>query len=788
MSRSKRKAAAALATDSSPAAQSMERPVQIPLASPCAAPDAAEPPAPAPTTRGYHIMALFLALPFLVFYWCCPFISRLSLGNDYTLYSIGGQMELLYSIRHGSFPLFFPRPADGFTATGLTLGQLFHPITWLAGALPGYWQGYALELNTLLRLLSLGLIHFVLFRFLLRLRLSAVFSLLLSFITVYNLRMLDLLRYGASLENYTAYLLLMIAVGWHYLEPVRIRTFVWMALAAYLLIVGGHPQFMYFGLLGAGVLIPILPFYLRQVLPETRLDGRCYFKFCGQAYLAIAVGTLLATAYWLPFYVDFLRKETIRVGLNYDWAVVNQDTLAGTLNSFFNPWWSDVHGTFGGSALSLLAAGLPFLFLAGVKIPRTIAVLWFFLALTLAYQLGSATPFHHFFWRFVPLASSFRVPGRLAFLNPFTILLLLAWLFRQPSVRLKWLGKALELPPWVLLAGVMAVIFVLYNLLPLSGFLLKQAFYPATLYQNKAYAGLNQIPAVMFAVVFLLGLCSLLLLAWLGFIRRGRPIWTVTLCLVVVLHTIALARYGTWIEIKKKTPTLAEMDARRKVQIGCTAPFANMGEASRMAHEHQARGGGRSDQVALLYSDVQAVSGLDEVYAHTMGGNPWTNLALLENMAPRPTPPPAKTEAKNSVTLDYSSFNRLVFSVDCRRPAALALMYPYMEGRWRATLNGLPVQIYRCNGFAQAVLVPVGKSIVEFRYFSWMALGGLAVSFTVAALLSVMLLSTLRQASWRLGFSLAALCFFAGIFILICYSIYHGQNLGTVHHLTPPAN
>ena len=57
-----------------------------------------------------HISIYFIIilLPFLLLYWMIPFVSNLTIGNDYPLYSIQWQMELLFSIKTGSFPLYAP--------------------------------------------------------------------------------------------------------------------------------------------------------------------------------------------------------------------------------------------------------------------------------------------------------------------------------------------------------------------------------------------------------------------------------------------------------------------------------------------------------------------------------------------------------------------------------------------------------------------------------------------------------------------------------------------------------
>lgn len=121
---------------------------------------------------------IIIMLPFLIFYWMVPFIANQSIGNDYQLTSIENQMELLFSIRTGSFPLFVPGFASDHSASALTLGEVFHPLPHIASILPGYWNGKALQWNTFLRLLSLGLTHLALFVFLRRLTLNVLFSFL----------------------------------------------------------------------------------------------------------------------------------------------------------------------------------------------------------------------------------------------------------------------------------------------------------------------------------------------------------------------------------------------------------------------------------------------------------------------------------------------------------------------------------------------------------------------------------------------------------------------------------
>ena len=53
-----------------------------------------------------------LLLPFCVFYWLVPVFSNVTIGNDYSGYSLHQQMELMFSIKKSTFPLF----VSGFEA------------------------------------------------------------------------------------------------------------------------------------------------------------------------------------------------------------------------------------------------------------------------------------------------------------------------------------------------------------------------------------------------------------------------------------------------------------------------------------------------------------------------------------------------------------------------------------------------------------------------------------------------------------------------------------------------
>jgi len=71
----------------------------------------------------------------------------------------------------------------------------------------------------------------------------------------------------------------------------------------------------------------------------------------------------------------------------------------------------------------------------------------------------------------------------------------------------------------------------------------------------------------------------------------------------------------------------------------------------------------------------------------------------------------------NTVTVEKYNENQLTASVDSSRQAFLVYLQNY-DKDWSAYVNGVKTPIYRVNYAFQAVRVPKGKSVVEFRYSS----------------------------------------------------------------------
>src|SRR6056297_924690 len=192
------------------------------------------------TAKKTWLPAVILLLPFLMFYWMLPFVSGQMLGTDYINYHVFHQLDLLFSIKTGSFPLYAPACYYGQSSV-YPHAQLYHPLGYLASLMPGFWNGCSLEWLTLFRLLCLGICHFCLFRFLRKMNLHPPAAFLISLITVYNLRMLALFWNVIALESYTGTLFLCAAIGFYYLKPTGWRGPLLVVTAFYWLVTSDFP-------------------------------------------------------------------------------------------------------------------------------------------------------------------------------------------------------------------------------------------------------------------------------------------------------------------------------------------------------------------------------------------------------------------------------------------------------------------------------------------------------------------------------------------------------------------
>jgi hypothetical protein len=719
----------------------------------------------APTSRlprrGDVWYLLALLQPFVLLWWLVPWIGDQTIGNDYPIYAIEYQLELLFSLKHGSYPLYVPGFHHGQTAAALSLGGLHHPIAWICGVMPGYWDGHALSWNTLFRLLSLGLAHLALWRLLRGMRLPLWLAWLVSSVAIYNLRMLDMFRFAATLEAWTGAWFVVSAAGWMYLDRRSRAAPLALVLASWWLLCSGHPQFAYFG--GLAALLTVLALPLVAPL-EARRAWSSLGAFYGRVAAWGALGLALSASMLLPFALDFMASNSGRVGREYDWSLGYADTPAGVLANLLMPLRADVHGAFGGSALLLLALLLPVGRVAGLRIARG-AWLWLGLAvLVLLYTLGGHTPVHRWAWELVPFASAFRVPGRLSQLLPFLALILavLGWRAWEDGEGGGPAQRGLALVAGLALLAQAAAPWVWSAWAPRHTMVIPQQ--------------LQAVPWGLELAVAAAGAGALLCL--LGLAVRPRWGWLVAPLVLCTLVQIGIClSVGTWTETAR--PTVSFEDKLERKRAALKYYFGRHGQGDGMeqgvVREHGRRGAPFRQELARLCTSPVGVDSREAAYLLLLEGPVPAGSCLVEGAVSASAGPP-----EGQVELALATFNRQDFSVRALEEAWLVVHHPF-DGRWRAWVDGAEVTLARADGLELAVPVPPGEHLVELRYGSFAWTAGAATSSAALALLGLLASARLLRGRRRILGAVAAVVVAIGIFGIWRASLYRGEHLGTVY-------
>lgn len=721
-------------------------------------------------SRRWFLKLTIILMPLVMFFWMIPFISGSTLGNDYSRYPIWHQMELMFSLKMGSFPLYVPGFAGGQSASALMLGQMYHPLSYLAFVMPGYWQGKALEWITLFRLFSLGFAHLVLYRFLKEIRISSAIAFLLSAITVYNLRMLDLFRYGASLESWSGFIFLCSAIGWNFIKPKQWQGFLGVIASTYWLVCSGHPQMMYYGLLGAGLFALAVPYLIFELIPEKKIQTKSLLRYWAGIGVCCVIGILLSSAYLLPLYFDFIKLNDVRVAQSYPWADTYRDIFVGTIDNFFLPLRSDVHGAFGGSSLLLVAALMPLLWLFRIRIPRVIWIVWTVALIAFLHMQGARIPIHYLAWKFLPLYSNFRIAGRISIIIPILNLLLLIWILHADKHTLKFFDRRIRLSPASVLAGLALLAIGVYMIIPDS--------ITSTVTSLSAVV-IRGVPWEVERFLLVLGVMTLLILMIHGICTRKQYFTGVLLCLISSLSLMGYLHYGTWVEPKKNTPTLTQLIAEKLETLDYRRD-PGMGLFNKVV-SRQIRESCLEPFLGKVYCNFETVENTDKAYEYLARGRAPHVVVIEDNTGRKNSgPDSSKLIRTGRVSLGYSSFNRLIFNVQSDCPGHFGLAYPY-TGHWRAWVNQKIAKVMRANGAANAVDIPAGVSQIEFRYWSHAAFWGMFVSCLMFVLTGTVISLQFYKNIIGILISVALLALGTVAGLLWYNSLYTGENLNTAY-------
>ena len=680
----------------------------------------------------------------------------------------------MFSLKSGSFPLYVPGFVGGQSASALTLGQIYHPISHIAALMPGYWNGKALEWNTLLRLLSIGFTHLIIFLLLMDLGTGVLFAFILSFVTVYNLRMLDLFRYGASLESWTGHLLLCGVIGLFCIRKNKRMGALWIPVSTYWLVSSGHPQMMYYGLFGAILFTIFIPYIVKALIPGRYLNKEETIKFYLFVLFFGLIGILLSSAYTLPFYYEFLATNAGRVAQEYAWSNFFNDTFIGTVNNFFYPLRSNVQGAFGGSPLYLVAILVPILHCFKVKVPNVIWVIWTFILLVFLFMQGERTFIHYMVWKFIPFVSSFRVAERASMILPVLLMLLFTWIVKIEAFKFRILKREISFIPAVVVTFTALFLMILYGSVV--------HFSKPSIYSSVALREISPVAEMIIQIVSGIALIFFML-HFLS--KKFKHITGTVLAFLVVSHVGSLLYYGTWIEAKRATPTYLQMLEGKKNGLEFKhLPGAGLTSKTVMK---QIKLSNLEPFLGKFYRKFIVVKNNEQAYDLIQNGRYPDQVILESNEMMHRIEPVIENGEKDRVELVYSSFNRLVFEVRATQAGFFELAYPF-SGHWKAIANGKPVPIYRANGGYHAIYLPRGLNRVAFKYTSVAALWGLLISCfaLVAAGTAVSLCYPGKR--WRVLITSTA--FLLGVFIFWVWykGLYNGDNLGTkyIWESSPP--
>lgn len=691
---------------------------------------------------------VLLGTPFVMLSWLAPVVGSRTIGNDYLRFSIQDQLDLMWSVRHGTFPLYLPGFASGHSAAAATMGQLYHPISWLAPALPGYWHGSALECNTFLRLLSLGLAQLVLYRLARRLHVPPLPSFLSTLVAVYNLRMLDSFRFGAALEGYVGMLYLVAAAGRLFLDEHGRLSVALVGASTYLLLVSGHPQWVYYGALGVAVFALLFPWIARALdpgiapndLPRVR-------RYLWRLTLGAFGGALLAAPYLLTFYFECYRTNADRVTQGYEWTLLFSDSASGELANILFPLRADVHGSFGGSALFTLAAFFPVAAVVQRRTPKVLWILYGWALLAFVFALGDGTWVHRQLVETMPLLGSFRVPGRIVLWIPLACFPLVAWMLAAAN-RTGLLG-----------ASSAALLFHVW------GWLWAGPTLPAGRYAPVEI--LQPLPPYLEGLLLQLSGATLTFLALAAAWPRRASYALGLAGLGVVSTTWLCLQYGTWQAERPITRTAEEITAERRTfaRLGLDA---GVGMETRRVANYRLLGLSPRRPLATVEHAAERMNSEQEILTR-LRTQPHGPL-LVE------TPVPMRSveafSSNDQVRLTYNTHNRHVFEVIAAMDGYVVLGLPWLDG-FEGRVDGTRVTLLRANALYPAVFVPPGRHVVEFRFVSRPFLVGLGVSM-VGAMLWV-----LGWTRCRRPWVLAVAIFAAAAFVVKTHgALFDGPSFG----------
>ncbi len=327
-------------------------------------------------------------------------------------------------------------------------------------------------------------------------------------------------------------------------------------------------------------------------------------------------------------------------------------------------------------------------------------------------MLGNKTPIYYIFWKFFPLASSFRIAGRISIIIPPIILLILIWIFHPKN---KILHKNIK------------YVLVICSVFSIISILLKNIF--DFKYTTCSPISLRNIPSFIIITLEILLIISPIIIT---LITKYKSLKFIIALLILSQLTITLY-LGTWIEKKKDFPTFKDILSSRKVKQGFNK-YPGYGLYTKNAIS-QINQHFFSPYLAKNYNKcINAANEKESFHVLTSIRKPKEAVIISDNKLPTSN----EENLNSSIRLLYNSNNKIIFSSTTSDPSIFVLSYPF-DKNWNVKVNNKIHSIFKANGNQIGIVIPRGTSLIEFFYWSHSIAIGLIislVSFFIIFLLS----------------------------------------------------
>ncbi|MDY6906504.1 MAG: hypothetical protein SWH61_17670 [Thermodesulfobacteriota bacterium] len=657
--------------------------------------------------------------------------------------------------------------------------QIYLPYPYVAAMFPGYWSGYAMEWNIVLHFLTISITHFVLFKFLRTVALNRSLAFFLSTVTLYSTGMLFPFFYGSALDAWTGHLFLCAVIGLFFHKPSGIKGPLLIIFATYWLICSGHAEVMYYGLLSVGIFTILLPFFEVAIFSDRKIKLKTVLSFWLHTGMYCAVGLALSSVYVIPFYFEIVKKLLL-AHQNYALAGGLADTFLGCASNVFSPLRASVMASFGGNPLLPALILIPVLRLFRVKIPAVIWITTGAIIIISLGTLGERLPVHRLLWQYLPFASATRLSGRPAIMLPVLFMLLSIWVLHNskiPRSFARFKTSPLQFLTWIaILPYLIYILFIVVH--PL-----KNDLFPFSL------INIVNIPVWVEPLTLITNIILLFAVTYYASgICTGKT--GLFLCALTVLHIVLLFKYYPMPRMlieNKDRPTFQQFLEQKQEKMAVLQsqylfPF-DAATAYDISTIPQLENYFLEPHLGKIYRKYLVAVTRDDAY-RILNTTRQQDEVVVEGYRPKAERGPKSLSSTcedgfDSVMLSYSSYNKMTFNVRASVPAFFVLSYTRTRN-WQATLDGVNVPTYRANGYAQAVHLPAGEHIIEFRYWSWAWFWGMTISCVVLSLIGLVV--GIRMGKPVGLFTAVATTIAAvGIFFLWYHSLYTGKNLGTVY-------